>query len=63
MLPRFYVTKQRQTAIKRIVLCCGSVRLSFLAIVGFSLLERIQTSQIKGRLACVEFIGASLFYC
>jgi hypothetical protein len=45
MLPRFYVTKQRQTATKRIVLCCGFVGLSLLAIVGFGLLQRIQATE------------------
>ncbi|MGA2610109.1 MAG: choice-of-anchor D domain-containing protein [Terriglobia bacterium] len=45
MPPRFSVTDQRRTATKRIVLCCGFVGLSFLAIVGFGLLQRSQASE------------------
>ncbi|MGB9485563.1 MAG: hypothetical protein WCD04_05565 [Terriglobia bacterium] len=45
MLPRFHVTKQRQTGTKRIVLCRGFVGLSFLAVVGFGLLQRIQAAE------------------
>ena len=39
------VSNQCQTATKRIVLCCGCVAFSFLAIVGFGLLQRIQASE------------------
>jgi len=39
------VSNQRQNATKRIVLCCGFVGLSFLAIVGFGLLQRTQASE------------------
>jgi len=42
MPARLYVTNERQTATKRIVVCCGCVGLSFLAIVWFGLLQRIQ---------------------
>jgi hypothetical protein len=42
---RLSVTKQWQTATKRIVLCCGFVCLSFLAIVGFGLIQRTQASE------------------
>ena len=45
MLSRLTVTTQPQTATKRIVLCCGCVGLSFLAIVGFGLLPRIQAAE------------------
>jgi len=45
MLQRPTVSKQRQTATKRIVLCCGFICLSFLAIVGFGLLQRIQAAE------------------
>jgi hypothetical protein len=45
VLPRFYIAKLRQTAAKRIVVCCGFVGLSFLAIVGFGLLQRTQASE------------------
>jgi hypothetical protein len=45
MLPRLTVSSQWQTATKRIVLCCGCVGLSFLAIVGFGLLQRIQAAE------------------
>jgi len=45
MLPRPSVTKQSQTATKRIVLCCGFVGFSFLAIVGFGVLQRMQASE------------------
>jgi hypothetical protein len=42
---RLSVTKQWQTATKRIVVCCGCVGLSFLAIVGFGLLQRMQAAE------------------
>jgi hypothetical protein len=45
MFPRLDVSKQRQTATKRIVLCSGFVCLSFLAIVGLGLLPRIQAAE------------------
>ncbi len=41
----FSVTKQRQIPAMRIVLCCGSVGLSFLAIVGFGLFQRVQAAE------------------
>jgi hypothetical protein len=45
MLSRLSVSKQWQTATKRIVLCCGCVGLSFLAVVWFGLLQRIQAAE------------------
>src|SRR5208282_3820944 len=45
MPPCFSVTEQRQTATKRMVLCCGCVGLSFLALVGFGLVPRTQASE------------------
>ncbi len=45
MPPCFSVTEQWQTATKRMVLCCGCVGLSFLAIVGFGLVPRTQASE------------------
>ena len=45
MPTRLSVTTQRQTAAKRMVICCGYVGLSFLAIVGFALLQRIQAAE------------------
>jgi hypothetical protein len=45
MSPRPSVSNQRQTATRRIALCCGCVGLSFLAIVRFGLLQRIQASE------------------
>jgi len=45
MLPCFSVSTQWQTATKRIVLCCGCVSLSFLAIVGFGLLQKTQGAE------------------
>jgi hypothetical protein len=38
------VTNQWQTATKCMVLCCGCVGLSFVAIVWFGLLQRVQAS-------------------
>ena len=45
MLPRLSVANQRQTATKRVALCCGFVVLSYLAIVGFGRLQRTQASE------------------
>ena len=45
MLPRLSVANQRQTATKRVVLCCGFVGLSFLAIACFGLHQRIHVSE------------------
>ena len=45
MSPHLRVTNQRQTATKRIVVCCGCVGLSFLAIVWFGFHERLQASE------------------
>jgi hypothetical protein len=45
MTLRLSVTNQWQTATQRMVLCCGCVGLSFVAIVWFGLLPRIQASQ------------------
>ena len=45
MTTRLSVCNQRQTATKRIVLCCGCVGLSFLAIVGFGLRQRTQAAE------------------
>jgi hypothetical protein len=45
MPQRLSVSNERQAAIKRIVLCCRCAGLSFLAIVGFGLLQRIQASE------------------
>ncbi|MGD1104528.1 MAG: protease pro-enzyme activation domain-containing protein, partial [Terriglobia bacterium] len=45
MLPRLRVSSRRQTATRRMVVCGGCVGLSFLAIVGFGLLPRIQASE------------------
>jgi len=45
MPPCLSVTSQWQTATKRIVVCSGFVCLSFLAIVWFGLLQRIQASE------------------
>ncbi len=39
------VSNQRQNATKRIVLCCGCVAFSLLAIVGFGLLQRTQAAE------------------
>jgi hypothetical protein len=44
MLPRRGAAKQSQTATKRTVLCSGFVGLSFLAIVGFGVLQRMEAS-------------------
>jgi hypothetical protein len=44
MLPRRSATKQSRTATKRTVLCSGFVGLSFLAIVGFGVLQRMEAS-------------------
>ena len=45
MLPCLSVSNLRQNATKRIVLCCASVGLSFLAIVWFGLIQRIQAAE------------------
>jgi hypothetical protein len=45
MFPRLSVTNQRKTATRRVVLCCGFVGLSFLAVVVFGLLERTQAAE------------------
>jgi hypothetical protein len=45
MSPRVSATNQRQTATKRIVHCWGFVGLSFLAIVCFGLLQRMQAAE------------------
>jgi hypothetical protein len=44
MPTRLSVPNQRKTVTKGILLCCGCVGLSFLAIVGFGLLQRTQAS-------------------
>jgi hypothetical protein len=45
MLTRLSVSKQWQTATKRIVLCCGCVGLSYLAFVWLGLLPKIQAAE------------------
>src|SRR5208337_4111677 len=45
MLVCLSIPSQWQTAAKRIVLCCGFVGLSFLAIVRFGFLQRMQASE------------------
>jgi hypothetical protein len=45
MLTHLNVSKQRNPATKRIVLCCGFVCLSFLALVVFGLLPRTHASE------------------
>lgn len=45
MPPYLIVTNQRQTATKRVVLCCGLVGLSFLAIVWFGPHQRLQAAE------------------
>jgi subtilase family serine protease len=45
MPTRFSVTQQRQSATERSVVCCGFVAISFLALVGFGLLQRTQASE------------------
>jgi len=45
MLPCLNVTNQRKTATKRIVLCWGFVWLSFLAIIGFGLVQKMQPAE------------------
>jgi hypothetical protein len=45
MFPRLTVPKQRQTAIKRILVCSEFACLSFVAIVGFGLLQKIQAAE------------------
>ncbi len=45
-MPRCFIAPhQRQTAAKRLVLCFGCVCLSFIAIVRFGLLPRLQAAQ------------------
>ena len=45
MCQRLSVSNQRQTATKPMVLCCGCVGLSFLAMVGFGLLQKVQAAE------------------
>jgi len=45
MPSRLDVSKQRQTAIKRIVFCCGCVGLAFVAFVWFGLLQKMQAAE------------------
>lgn len=45
MPPRLDVSTQSQTATKRTVLCSGFVGLSFLAVAGIRLLQRIHAAE------------------
>jgi hypothetical protein len=45
MCQRLSVSNQRPTATKRMMLRCGCVGLSFLAIVGFGLLQKVQAAE------------------
>ncbi|MGD1104782.1 MAG: hypothetical protein ABSA59_22280, partial [Terriglobia bacterium] len=45
MLSRLNASKQRQTAINRVVFCCGCAGFSFVAIVWFGLLQKIQAAE------------------
>ena len=45
MSPRLSASTQPQSQIPRVVFCCAFVSLSFLAIVGFGLLQRSQAAE------------------
>ncbi|MGD1100881.1 MAG: choice-of-anchor D domain-containing protein, partial [Terriglobia bacterium] len=45
MLSHLDVSNQRQTAMKRIALCCGCAGLAFVAMVWFGLLQRMQAAE------------------
>ena len=45
MTSRLSVFKPRQTATKRMVLCCGLAGISFFAFVGFGPIERTQAAE------------------
>ncbi len=45
MLPRLNVSTQSETATESIVFCSGFVCLSFLAIIGFGLLQKVQAAE------------------